>query len=224
MDPFGNLLPSCSWESPTWNFPGIEDTLAAMEPSNSTPLEEGPVHQPASILSDSELLGILSENIFDEMGTDDDPESDFKLDELEDLIVPDTPNDEWQPGNPSDEIVLPFTKTTGLKEVIADTPISYFEAIFNNELLSLLTRSTNEYGENLKAASRAVNSRVNFWKPISCGDLKLFFGLLFHMGFIKMNRLSDYWKREERRILESDVSKYLFTNFKNAMCEYGGNY
>lgn len=227
MDPFGNPIPSCSWESPNWDFPGIEDTLAAMEPLSSTP----PMHQPASTLSDSELLGILAGNILDEIDTDvdleDNSEGDFELDniettELEEIIIPvNAPNDQWRPGNPDDEIELPFTKTTRVKEVIADTPISYFEAIFNNDLLSLITRSTNEYGEYLKTTSTAVNSRAKSWKPISCGDLKLFFGLLFHMGFIKINRLSDYWKRDiffHQSVYSDAMSRNTFLLILRMLC------
>lgn len=216
MDPFGNPLPSCSWQSPNWDFPGIEDTLAAMESLNTTP----PLNQPPSVLTDSELLGILSENVLDEMDTDDD-DCQIDLNELEEPVPLDTFNDEWQPGNPGQYSELPFTKTTGLQEYIADTPISYFNAICNEELLSLLTHSTNEYGEYERAASRSAQSRAKFWKPISCSDIKLFFGLLLHMGFIKINRLSDYWKTDSyfnQPIFAKAMSRNTFLLILRMLC------
>ncbi|XP_026744066.1 piggyBac transposable element-derived protein 4-like [Trichoplusia ni] len=152
---------------------------------------------------------------------EDDDDCEINLDEREEMVPLDTFIDEWQPGNPDQFMELPFTRTTGLQEDIGDTPISYFNALCNDELLSLLTRSTNEYGEREKATSRSAQSRARFWKPVSCSDIKLFFGLLFHMGFIKINRLSDYWKTDtffNQPIFAKAMSRNTFLLILRMLC------
>lgn len=40
------------------------------------------------------------------------------------------------------------------------------------------------------------NSRINKWTDVTVSELKLFLGLVLHMGTIKMPRLSYYWKSD----------------------------
>lgn len=65
MDPYDNPLPSHSWDDPAWDNIHIEEVIEAMdsitEPNRETinlfmPSQQYPI-------TDSELLGILSENV-----------------------------------------------------------------------------------------------------------------------------------------------------------------
>lgn len=92
-------------------------------------------------ITDSELLGILSENVIDELQIFPDDDFDFVFVEENVNIQADyvSPSESWLPGNPiCDSIEFPFLKTPGLKEDIGDEPISYFNALCTSELLELI--------------------------------------------------------------------------------------
>ncbi|KAJ8939480.1 hypothetical protein NQ318_022534 [Aromia moschata] len=40
-------------------------------------------------------------------------------------------------------------------------------------------------------------SRITEWKDVTLKELKVFLGIWFHMGNIRINRLQDYWKKDE---------------------------
>ena len=44
-------------------------------------------------------------------------------------------------------------------------------------------------------AQNFPGSRIKYWKDITIPEAKVFLGLLFHMGTIKLNRIQDYWKK-----------------------------
>lgn len=53
---------------------------------------------------------------------------------------------------------------------------------------------TNATGDNLKRNSTG-QARFKKWKPISVSEFQTFIGVILLMGIIKLNRLTDYWKR-----------------------------
>lgn len=199
MEPNDNSIPSHSWDDPLWNNDNIEETLESMDLFSEQHAREDstfPIHSPPHLTTDSELLGILSGNAIDDMETDTDNDSDADTDDednqqlpvMQDNVMPD---EEWLSGNPRDSIELPFLKSTGLKE-----PINFFDALCTTELLDLFKDCSNEYGEKEKRTSVSAQSRSKFWKPTTCEEIKLFFAFIFHMGFVKLNRITDYWKKD----------------------------
>lgn len=63
-------------------------------------------------------------------------------------------------------------------------------------MLQLIVRETNIYAEEVFLSSNTKEkSRVTFWKHVTLEELKIFIGLVLHMGTIRLNRLQDYWKQ-----------------------------
>ncbi|VVC87279.1 unnamed protein product [Leptidea sinapis] len=55
--------------------------------------------------------------------------------------------------------------------------------------------------------------------------MKLFFGLIFHMGFVKLNRFKDYWKNDEyfnQTIFRKAISRNRFMLILRMLCVYVG--
>lgn len=234
MDSYDNPVPgtSHSWDDPAWNTLHIEETLAVMDSFIEEPNREETnllIHSPQYPITDSELLGILSENVLDELETDNDGDSDPEFFEnahenaQEDYV---TPGEAWFPGNPTSNITeFQFLKTPGLKEDVGDEPINYFDALCSSNLLELLKDCSNEYGEIEKKSTAATKSRKKSWKPVTSQEMKLFFGLIFHMGFIKINRLNDYWKNDayfDQPIFGRAMSRNRFILILRMLCVYVG--
>lgn len=82
-------------------------------------------------------------------------------------------------------------------------PIDYFNFFFSEELLSMICTETNAQAQRLINKYNALSveqrkkfSRITGWQPIIVSELRIFLGLLFHMGTISLNRLQDYWKTD----------------------------
>lgn len=230
MDPYENPVPgtSHSWEDPAWNTLHIEETLRMMDSFNEEPNREDTnlrIHSPQYPITDSELFGILSENVIDELETDNDGDFDFEFveeDTQQNYVAPD---EAWMPGNPQNSNEFPFVKSPGLKEDVGDEPIQYFDTLCTSQLLELLKDCSNEYGENEKTSAAGRKSRKISWKPVTCQELKLFFGLIFHMGFVKLNRFNDYWKNDEyfnQTIFRKAMSRNRFMLILRMLCVYVG--
>ncbi|VVC87280.1 unnamed protein product [Leptidea sinapis] len=151
MDLYEDPVPgtSHSWEDPAWDTLHIEEALVMMDSFNEEQNREDTnlfIHLPQNPITDSELFGILSENIIDELQTDNDGDSDFEFvqDIPQNYVAPD---EAWMPGNPQNSNEIPFLKSPGLKENIADKPIQYFDALCTSQLLEMLKDCSNEYGD-----------------------------------------------------------------------------
>lgn len=58
-----------------------------------------------------------------------------------------------------------------------------------------MARETNIYAEEVfLSRSTKENSRITRWKSITLAELRIFIGLIIHLGTIRMNRLQDYWR------------------------------
>lgn len=169
----------------------LEDILRTMEsPRDIIPSDE-------FLLSDQDLYGIL-------MG--DTLENDW-LDLAEEEVTT-TENEEpvqrnveemqagtWTPGNPAFENRIQFTGNPGIKQNMSGTePIDFFNLLFNTSFYELILTRTNATGDNLKRNSTG-QARFKKWKPISVSEFQTFIGVILLMGIIKLNRLTDYWKR-----------------------------
>lgn len=90
---------------------------------------------------------------------------------------------------------IPFTAVSGLKLVLnGHNPIDYFNLLADDSFYELIILNSNNYAVEILAQSSGEQSRITSWKDITKEEFKIFLGLLFHMGTIRMNRINDYWK------------------------------
>ncbi|XP_045453770.1 piggyBac transposable element-derived protein 4-like [Melitaea cinxia] len=90
---------------------------------------------------------------------------------------------------------IDFTKQNAFFGNPGTTPISFFNFFFENDFLSMICERTNAQAAKLLENNTTLkNSRINYWKELNIPELRIFLGLLFHMGFIQLSRLQDYWK------------------------------
>lgn len=75
----------------------------------------------------------------------------------------------------------------------------------------MLVTKINNYASKLLLNLLGSKSRLRLWKDVTIPELKIFFGLLFHMGTIKLNRVTDYWKKHPLFSLPA-FSKYMSRN------------
>ncbi|XP_046386123.1 piggyBac transposable element-derived protein 4-like [Ischnura elegans] len=93
---------------------------------------------------------------------------------------------------------MPFAGCPGLKESPAGNhPRNYFDLIANEAFYDLLVSETNRQAETLQSANVSPHSRIADWKHMSRDEFQKFLGLLFHMGTIRLNRIQDYWKKDD---------------------------
>lgn len=94
---------------------------------------------------------------------------------------------------------FPFTKSKGLKVYpLGNEPIDYFNLLFDDALLELIVNETNKYAiQVFLSGSGSTSSRITSWRDTNVIEIKIFIGLLFHTGSIRMNRMEDYWKKSE---------------------------
>lgn len=91
---------------------------------------------------------------------------------------------------------IPFTKTPGLLVNIAsDEPIDYFYLIATDTFFDMLCTRANRHAVDLIAKGSGDEPRIASWVDVTPTEMKIFLGLLFHMGTIKLNRINDYWKK-----------------------------
>lgn len=174
-----------------------------------------------SAMTDEELLSML-ENSDDDFGLssgtdlgegdsgDDDVDPEWTLpimqnntaeqeeDNVSDVPITSTSGYTWSNRRP---IVtrVPFTKSKGLKVYPqGSNSIDYFNLLFDDRLFELLVSEKNKYAVHVfLSGSGGTSARINSWKNTSIPELKIFIGLLLHIGTIRMNRLQDYWKKSE---------------------------
>lgn len=91
-------------------------------------------------------------------------------------------------------------------------PIDWFYLLFDEKLLNRMVVATNEWVEKLSYdPSTPLNTRTQ--SSLSISELKVFLGLLYHMGTIKMTRLQNYWRTEEMfdlRFVRSRMTRVRF--------------
>lgn len=169
-------------------------------------------------VTDEELLRML-ENSDDDFGLssgtdlgegdsgDDDADPEWSLPKVQpeednqiisDVPITSTSGYAWSNRQP---IVtrIPFSKSKGLKVFPqGNEPIDYFNLLFDDRLFELIVNETNKNAvQVLLSGSGGSSSRITAWKDTNIQEMKLFIGLLFHTGSIRLNRLEDYWKTSE---------------------------
>ncbi|XP_028160561.1 piggyBac transposable element-derived protein 4-like [Ostrinia furnacalis] len=114
-------------------------------------------------------------------------------DEVEDQAA-DSSEDVWEPTGqlPS----FPCTNVGTHNIGPAETPIDFFNLLFNTTFMTILVNSINTHAIQVLLESPHEHSRISSWKDTNIEELYVFLGLLFHMGHIKLNRINDYWKTD----------------------------
>lgn len=94
---------------------------------------------------------------------------------------------------------IPFSKSEGLKVFPqGNEPIDYFNLLFDDRLFELIVNETNKNAVQVfLSRPGSSSSRITAWKDTNIQEMKLFIGLLFHTGSIRLNRLEDYRKTNE---------------------------
>lgn len=76
-------------------------------------------------------------------------------------------------------------------------PIDYFNFFFDESLLNMICDETNKQAERIFTSEKTrESSRITEWRELKVDELKIFLGLLFHMGTIPLSRVQDYWKKD----------------------------
>lgn len=111
------------------------------------------------------------------------------------LVVQTKNSTDWSFTEPQ-KISFHFNKIPGLLVNVNGTePIDYFHLLATDDFYNDLCTKANAHAVELLCQSSGDKSRIASWKDITVDELKKFFGLLFHMGTIRVNRLNDYWKK-----------------------------
>lgn len=98
--------------------------------------------------------------------------------------------------NPISMKIIDFTKKQELLVPPPTDPYEAFRLLIDNDLLDLIVRETNANALRVGTAENVKqNSRIKNWKDLTREELLTFLGLLLHTGTIRLNRISDYWKR-----------------------------
>lgn len=94
---------------------------------------------------------------------------------------------------------ITFTRTdTLLVPMPGDgAPIDWFNLLIDNILLEDICKMTNKYAfEVFFKRDLTPKSRINKWVDLTVPELRIFIGLVLHMGTVRLNRLQDYWKTD----------------------------
>lgn len=60
----------------------------------------------------------------------------------------------------------------------------------------MIVQETNLYAEEVfLSKSTSEKSRITRWTELTVEELKIFIGIVLHMGTIRLNRLQDYWRK-----------------------------
>ncbi|KAJ8932643.1 hypothetical protein NQ318_002940 [Aromia moschata] len=133
-------------------------------------------------------------------------------DRAEDEIINNDPEDgSSDDGNSNDaQTTFVWNDTPALENIIfSGNPVlrvphpgnnsyDFFSLLVTDELLNHIVEQTNEYAEEVFLnKSTKEKSRITEWKDVTLKELKVFLGIWFHMGNIRINRLQDYWKKDE---------------------------
>lgn len=91
---------------------------------------------------------------------------------------------------------IPFTGRPGMKvDMPGREPIDYFNVLANDDFYNIIVRHSNTYALEILAHSEGEKSRITRWKDLTAETFKVWLGLLLHMGTIRLNRITDYWKK-----------------------------
>lgn len=90
-----------------------------------------------------------------------------------------------------------FSQNSGLKvQTTGHKEIDYFNLLVSDHFYNLVIESNNLYA--LEILSKfSEQARISYWKDFTVNEFKIFLGLLFHTGTIRLNKLEDYWETDD---------------------------
>ncbi|KAE9521653.1 hypothetical protein AGLY_017949 [Aphis glycines] len=165
--------------------------------------ERSPVVTRRKTLTDEQLLALLQGSNVDDRDSDfevDIEESDSKDNSLTEADIPEIrhsiSSEHWS-SNPVHVPLIPFIGNAGLKvQPKRHEPIDYFDLLVSDDFYNFIVEETNLYAIEVLSLS-SEKSRITHWKDLTTTELKVFLGLLYHTGTIRLNKLEDYWKQDD---------------------------
>lgn len=102
-----------------------------------------------------------------------------------------------------------FNEATGLKVPIPENkPIDWFTLIIDDVFLQSIVRETNLYAEEVFLSENTKEkSRICHWKELTLPEFKIFLGLLFHTGIVRMPQLQHYWRTD--KLMKTCFGEYM---------------
>lgn len=88
------------------------------------------------------------------------------------------------------------------------SPMDYFDFLFSDSMWGEIALQTNDYAQKrldrygTDAIARLDNpdfrrkARMNFWKPVSADDMKVFFAHIILLGLVHKPELEEYWSKK----------------------------
>ncbi|XP_046406282.1 piggyBac transposable element-derived protein 4-like [Ischnura elegans] len=102
----------------------------------------------------------------------------------------------WAANPPVNRNTLSFVGSPGLKKLPSgSTAKDYFSLVFTDEFFDLVIRETERNAECIFLGNPSPRARITDWRPLTREEFEVWLGLLFHMGTVRTNRISDYWKK-----------------------------
>ena len=99
----------------------------------------------------------------------------------------------------ADPPAFQFTARPGpLVDILENAdPTFFLGLILTEELLQFMVERTNNYAQKI-LLEKTMSKRSTFknWKPIHITEMKIFLGLLLHVGVLNLTNLQDYWSRD----------------------------
>lgn len=147
---------------------------------------------------DSDATGYSDDSDLDAAQAHQDPLPDDNDQDSDDEDVVYNYNYAWSP-NTIGMREIPFTKENKVLIPVPgnNEPIDWFSVLFDDVLLERICCCTNAYAwEVFGQPTLTPKSRINKWFDLTVPELKIFIGVLLHMGTVRTNRLSDYWSKQ----------------------------
>lgn len=92
---------------------------------------------------------------------------------------------------------IPFTNVNSFHGPRETNPVDYFNFFFEEDFLQMICDQTNVQAERIFVSKTPKHTyKIPCWKNLEVAELKIFLGLLFHMGTLPLVRLQDYWKKD----------------------------
>ncbi|XP_023944413.1 piggyBac transposable element-derived protein 4-like [Bicyclus anynana] len=90
---------------------------------------------------------------------------------------------------------FPFSGVAHFTIGPAESPIDFFNLIFNSTFMAMLVSSINSHGLHLMVKSSDGPNAFK-WNNTNEDEIRIFLALLFHMGHITLTNLNDYWSTD----------------------------
>ncbi|XP_014259734.1 piggyBac transposable element-derived protein 4-like [Cimex lectularius] len=171
---------------PSVKIPRLSEP-AVDSPKDVIPQDLLKIYEDIDTVSESELIHISESE--SESESDSESSGDGNPPEVqgEEVEWSDVPNNEegYQVYNKTPGLIAPPQKSE---------PIDYLLLLIDNELFDLICERTNNYASKLMKEDG--NEKAHDWVELKTCELKIFVGLLLHMGHLQIPHIEDYWNKD----------------------------